>query len=106
MKYYAVAELDVIDRSWVESYLANVTPMVERHGGRYLARTSNFEILEGDRPRPQIVLLVEWPSRGAAETFYRSEEYAPFREARIAGARNQFFLVPGEDIAKRATISG
>jgi uncharacterized protein (DUF1330 family) len=30
MKYYAVAEMDVTDPSWVADYVANVTGMVER----------------------------------------------------------------------------
>src|SRR5205807_1052687 len=34
MKYYAVAEIDISDRSWVSAYVKNVTPMVERYGGR------------------------------------------------------------------------
>ena len=39
MKYYAVAEIDIADLSWIAAYVKNVTGMVERHGGRYLART-------------------------------------------------------------------
>ena len=31
--------------------------------------------------------------------FYESEEYRPYRTSRIAGARNEFLLVAGEDIA-------
>lgn len=98
MKHYAVAELDVTDPGWVREYVANVTAMVERRGGRYLARTGRVERLEGERAVPQVFLIIEWPSREAAEAFYESEEYAPYRESRRAGARNEFFLVAGEDI--------
>jgi uncharacterized protein (DUF1330 family) len=34
--------------------------------------------------------------------FYESEEYRRYRQNRRAGARNEFFLVAGEDIAKAA----
>ena len=104
MKYYAVAEIDVIDQAWVPAYLEHVTGMVERHGGRYLARTPKVEKLEGDRPPPQIALLIEWPSREAAFAFYESAEYRPYRDQRRAGARNEFALVAGEDVARRARI--
>ncbi len=104
MRHYAVAELDVTDPAWVRDYVAEVTPMVERHGGRYLARTAGVEMLEGDRPQPQVVLLIEWPSREAAQRFYESAEYRPHREARGAGARNRFLLVSGEDINGVAKI--
>jgi uncharacterized protein (DUF1330 family) len=104
MKYYAVAELDVTDRGWVAEYVANVTEMVERHGGRYLARTPNVEVLEGERTPPHVFLIVEWPSKALADGFYDSEEYRPYREARRRGAVNDFFLVAGEDVNQLARI--
>jgi uncharacterized protein (DUF1330 family) len=104
MKYYAVAEVDVTEPGWVRDYVTNVTPMVERRGGRYLARTSNLDKLEGEREPPQTFLIIEWPSREAADAFYESEEYRPYRERRRGGARNQFALVAGEDFAKLAAI--
>lgn len=104
MKYYVIAEMQVTDPSWVAAYVQVVTPMIERYGGRYLARTSGIEKLEGDRPPPQVV-VVEWPSREAAMAFYESEEYRPYRESRIAGARNEFALVAGEDVTGAARIA-
>lgn len=41
MKCYFLVEAEVTDQRWVADYLKNVTPMVERRGGRYLARTPN-----------------------------------------------------------------
>ena len=105
MKYYSVAELTVTDRGWVRDYVARVTPMVERHGGRYLARTTNVERIEGERPPMGVVLLIEWPSKEAADAFYASEEYRPYKERRQAGADNEFLLVAGEDVNGVATIA-
>jgi uncharacterized protein (DUF1330 family) len=104
VKHYAVAELDVTDPAWVRDYVANVTPMVEAHGGRYLARTATIEQIEGARTPPQVVLLIEWPDKRHADAFYESEEYRPYREARRAGARNEFLLVAGEDVNGVAKI--
>ena len=100
MKFYSIAEIDITDRSWVRDYVQHVTPMVERHGGRYLSRTGRVEKLEGERKPAQVLVLVEWPSRDAADAFYRSEEYRPYREKRMAGARNEFFVFPGEDMTR------
>lgn len=100
MKCYAVAEIEITDPGWVRDYVANVTPMVERHGGRYLARTPNVEKVEGERAPAQIHLIVEWPSKQAADAFYASDEYRPYRERRKRGARNEFVLVAGEDATR------
>jgi uncharacterized protein (DUF1330 family) len=104
MKHYAVAQLDVTDPEWVREYVAEVTPMVERRGGRYLARTARVERLEGDGPAPQVLLIIEWASREDAEAFYESEEYRPYRERRRRGARNDFLLASGEDVNGVARI--
>ena len=58
MKHYTVAELEVTDPSWVRDYVNDVTAMVEAHGGRYLARTGQAELFEGER---------ELPAGGAAD---------------------------------------
>lgn len=105
MKYYAVAEIEITDQTWVPAYVENVTKLVESHGGRYLARTSNIEKIEGERAAPQIFLIIEWPSRDAAIRFYESDEYRPYRDSRITGARNEFLLVAGEDMAKAARMA-
>ncbi|MEW6735390.1 MAG: DUF1330 domain-containing protein [Acidobacteriota bacterium] len=105
MKYYCVAELDITDQSWVPAYIKNVTKLVEQHGGRYLARTSNIEKIEGERKTPQIFLIIEWPSKEAAYAFYDSDEYRPYLKSRIEGASSEFVLVAGEDIAKAAQIA-
>jgi uncharacterized protein (DUF1330 family) len=105
VKYYAVAEIDITGPSWAQEYAANVTGMVERAGGRYLARTAKIDKVEGERDTPQIFLLIEWPSKEVADAFYASEEYRPYRERRIAGARNEFVLVAGEDVTGLAQIA-
>ena len=102
MKYYAMVEIDITDQSWVADYVKNVTPMLERHGGRYLARTSKIERMEGDRKLPQVVVLVEFPSKEAAERFYGSDEYRPYLQSRKAGGKNEFLLFAGEDMTGAA----
>lgn len=104
MKYYSIAEIHITDRAWVQPYVQNVTRMVERYGGRYLARTSNAEKWEGERALPQIFLLVEWPSRDAAKAFYDSEEYAPYLRDRLAGSKGEMVFLAGEDVAKMAKL--
>lgn len=106
MKYYSVAELDITERDWVADYVRNVTPLVERFGGRYLARTPDIEKFEGNRKLPQIFLIIEWPSKEAAREFYECDEYRPYRESRVAGSSSEFVLVAGEDVNRVARMTG
>ena len=104
MKYYMIGEVETTDASWVPDYVQNVTGMVERFGGRYLARTPKAEKVEGERKLTGIIVVVEWPSKEAAIAFYESEEYRPYRQKRLAGAKNEFVLVAGEDVTNTAHV--
>lgn len=104
MKHYAIGELTVTNPAWTNEYIAKVTPMIERFGGRYLARTSNIDRLEGQRQNPHMLVIIEWPSKESALAFYNSEEYRPFLKSRLAGATGEFILVPAEDVSKVARI--
>jgi uncharacterized protein (DUF1330 family) len=104
VKYYMIGEVQTTDQSWVPDYVQNVTGMVERWGGRYLARTPKAEKVEGQRALQGIVVIVEWPSKEVATAFYESEEYRPYRQKRLVGAKNEFLLVAGEDVTNTAHV--
>ncbi len=99
MKYYAVVELHISDDSWMEDYMPNVTALVQKHGGKYLARTLTMERVEGSGELPNAFVIIEWPSKEAATTFYSDPEYQPYLQSRLAGSSGDFILVAGEDIA-------
>lgn len=105
MKYYSVAEMNIIDAGWVSDYVREVTELVEKFGGRYLARTSNIEKLEGTIKTPQIFIIIEWHSKEHALDFYKSVEYEPYLENRINGSKSELTLVAGEDITKTENTS-
>lgn len=99
MKHYIVVETNITDPSWVSSYLEKVTPMLQKYGGRYIARSSQSEVLEGLEDAPQVSVLAEFPSKEAALAFYESDEYQPYKEARQAGSGSRFLLVPAEGVS-------
>ena len=97
MAYYAVVFVTPKTDTWIPDYLKAVGPLVEKHGGKYLARTIRHERLEGAEPNPGLIVILEWPSRSAAEAFYRDPAYEPHLKARLAGGANDLFLVEGKD---------
>lgn len=96
MEHLIIVETDITDPSWVQEYLAKVTPLVLAHGGSYITRSSGSELLEGDR-KPHYSLVAKFPSKDEALAFYNSKEYAPFKAERQKGSKSQFLLVPVEN---------
>ncbi len=97
MSVYSIVKFTVTDPAWLADYGPNVTKMVEAAGGRYLARTAEVEALEGSIEPGSLVVLLEWPSNEVAISFYNSEEYKPFLEARKAGSKGTFLMVSDKD---------
>lgn len=98
VKHYIMIETNVTNPAWINDYLRKVSPMVERYGGKYLTRTAKVEVLEGGDAPPQFALLVEFPTKADLMTFYNSEEYQPFKQARQAGAETRMLVVAAEGI--------
>ncbi|TBR38441.1 DUF1330 domain-containing protein [Marinomonas agarivorans] len=96
MKVLAIIATNITDPSWVAEYTEKVTPMVSKVGGRYLTRTAQVDLIEGHE-KPQFSIVVEFPSKEVATAFYDSEEYRPYRNARLQGSTNQFLLVAVEN---------
>lgn len=99
MSVFAVVELTVTDPSWMEEYSENVTPMLLQCGGRYVTATDSIDLIEGT-DKPQLMGVVEFPSREKAIEFYNSDEYAPYRKARLNGAKCRYLLIDVENGTK------
>ena len=55
--------------------------------------------LEGGGAAPHMAVIIEWPSKEAAEAFYNDPDYQPHLKNRVAGASGDLLLIAGEDIA-------
>jgi uncharacterized protein (DUF1330 family) len=86
MSAYLIVKLKFRDLGWSKAYLASVPAILRRHGGAYLDRGTKIERYEGDAPTPDHVTILTFPSLDAIRAFMNSSDYAPFRDARIAGA--------------------
>ena len=95
MSVFVVGRITVSDPSWIDDYIPNVQTLVESHGGRYLVRSPEFDVVEADGEPPTIVVVIEFPSKEAAGAFYASPEYQPWLEKRKAGAATELILVDG-----------
>ena len=98
MAVYVIAEIKVTDDSWVADYAANVHPIVAKHGGKYLSRSGNVKVLEGEDRANTLIAIIQFPDAASVEAFVTDPDYAPYGQARQAGKcvglnRLQFVIV-------------
>ena len=94
MAAYAVVNVRGTDPQRYPEYIGRVSQTIERHGGRYLARGGEVEVLEGDW-EPQRRVILEFESMERFRQFYDSAEYAPLKRLRHEAADTQFVVVEG-----------
>jgi uncharacterized protein (DUF1330 family) len=98
MPHYLIAQVKVIDDSWIPDYAARVHEIVHRHSGKYLSRSANITPLEGELDA-SLVAIIEFPDMGNLQAFVKDPEYAPFAAARQAGSESTFVAIDSSDVA-------
>jgi uncharacterized protein (DUF1330 family) len=99
MTVYLIADVKVTDDKWVPEYAAAVHDIVHKHGGKYLARSGNIKVIEGEPLDTTLIAILQFPSAEAAGAFANDPEYAPYGKARQDGSDSRFQLIDDTDIA-------
>jgi uncharacterized protein (DUF1330 family) len=94
MAAYVVFDVEIRDMPRYQTYMREVKPALEAAGGRYLARGGPFKVYEGDWA-PRRMVLLEFPSVAAWESFYYGSTYAALKEIREASSSARLILVEG-----------
>mgnify|MGYP006316428385 FL=1 len=81
MAYYVIFDVTIHDLPKYQEYMAKIKPVIEAAGGRYLARGGAHTVIEGDW-KPTRLVLFEFPSLVAAQSFYVSPEYQSLKALR------------------------
>jgi len=92
--YCLFDNLEVLDPVALEAYKRAVAPIVEKHGGRYVALGGPVRVLEGDW-RPGFPVMIEFADLAAAMAWYESADYAPFKAMRLAATRSSAVAIAG-----------
>ena len=99
MPAYLIVETAIHDDSWLPGYTSRVHIIAEKHGGRYLSRTSNIEVGEGERGDVSAMVILEFPNTDAAKAFHADPDYAEISAARRAGSTSKFTVIDDQDVA-------
>lgn len=97
MTYYSVLAVTPTSEDWIPGYIGPANKLVAKYGGKYLARTSSHEQIEGEKQDSALRIVIEWPSKEAAIAFMNDEEYLPHLKARTAGSNSFHFLIEAKD---------
>jgi len=91
---YMLIELTVHDRELYGQYIDQVRTVVERHGGRYLARGGAVTVLSGDW-RPERIVLIEFPTMDDMRACFGSPEYGALAPLRERSTTSRAVLIEG-----------
>ena len=94
MAAYIVARVSVADPSLLKDYLNATPPIVEKYGGKFLARGGPTITLEGPEETRRVV-IIEFPALADAEAFYQSREYSQAKKLRADVAVAEFIAIDG-----------
>jgi uncharacterized protein (DUF1330 family) len=94
MAAYLVVEItDISNEAELGQYAEQIPALVERYGGRYIAR-GPAHVLEGEH-RPQLLVIVEFPSIEQMQKLYDSDDYASLKALRQRCSSCNFLGVEG-----------
>lgn len=108
MPVYMVTEVKKKDKQKYNEYIAAVTELIEKYGGRYLVRggrvTPLFKGRELERRHVDKIVIMEFPSAAAHGRCFTSREYLDLVPLRDAAADVRAFLLEGYVPDKRSEV--
>jgi uncharacterized protein (DUF1330 family) len=106
MPVYMVTEVKKKDKQKYNEYIAALTEIIEKYGGRYLVRGGQviplFKGRELDRRHLDKIIIMEFPSAADHRRCFTSPEYLGLVPLRDAGAEVRAFLLEGYIPDKRS----
>jgi uncharacterized protein (DUF1330 family) len=98
---YLIYRAEIRDlEAYRSEYMDKTTELIQKFGGRWLARGGKVEALEGGGGGDGAtvlhrMVLIEFPSMDAAKDFFRSAEYQEARQSRLSIATAELTVLEG-----------
>ncbi|PZX17805.1 uncharacterized protein (DUF1330 family) [Palleronia aestuarii] len=92
-KGYIIGHITVTDAEGYPEYVRRDTPILEKHGARFIVRGGRSETPEGQSQERHVV--IEFDSFEAAKRAYEDPEYQEVAEIRRRCADSTMILVEG-----------
>lgn len=94
MAAYVIFDVEIRDPKQYQEFMSGVKPALEAAGAKYLVRGGMHRIYEGEW-QPRRIVLLEFPSFAAWETFYYGPTYQGLKGIRDACSSARLVGVEG-----------
>ncbi len=94
MPAYLIVNIQVNDPAAYERYKADVPALIRKHGGEYLVRGGQCDVIEGNW-HPNRLVLFRFPSLDAIRALDADPEYQPLKKLRHSVAYTESVAVEG-----------
>ncbi|MBI3699936.1 MAG: DUF1330 domain-containing protein [Afipia sp.] len=94
MTAYVIFDVEIRDPVQYKEFMDGVKPALEKAGAKYLARGGAHKVYEGDW-QPRRIVLLEFPSVAAWESFYNGPTYQGLKAIRDACSSARLVGVEG-----------
>ena len=94
MSAYLIVDTVLSEPDRYEAYKDKVPGLVEKHGGEYLVRGGEFEVIEGNW-QPNRLVLFRFPDRQVIHNLLNEPDYQPLKELRHQVATSNIVAVDG-----------
>ncbi len=81
MAAYVIFDVEITDPARYQDFMAGVKPALDEAGAKYLSRGGAHKVYEGDW-EPRRIVLLEFPSVEAWESFYYGPTYQGLKSIR------------------------
>ena len=94
MTAYLLLDIDIHDQEGFQTYRTQASEFIVKHGGEYVVRGGEFEVIEGDW-KPNRLVIFKFPNRQAIRNFFADPDYAEVAAIRFKTSKTIAIAVDG-----------
>ena len=94
MPAYVITDVEITDESLYGEFMARVTSTVEAHGGKFVARGGELEVILGDWT-PNRLAILEFEDLQRVHSWLNSPEYTALDDIRSRSSNINMVVVEG-----------